>query len=58
MMLKLSEVAVTYGGSILALTKVSLQVEERRIVGLFGANGAGKTTTLKAVSGLLKSEEG
>lgn len=25
---------------------------------LLGANGAGKTTTLKAISGLLKSENG
>jgi branched-chain amino acid transport system ATP-binding protein len=27
-------------------------------VALLGANGAGKSTTLKAISGLLKTEEG
>jgi len=30
---------------------------EGQIVALAGANGAGKSTTLKAISGLLKSEE-
>jgi branched-chain amino acid transport system ATP-binding protein len=33
-------------------------VPEGKIVALLGANGAGKSTTLKAISGLLKSEEG
>src|SRR6266571_1833784 len=30
----------------------------RNIVALLGANGAGKSTTLKAISGLLKTEDG
>jgi branched-chain amino acid transport system ATP-binding protein len=33
-------------------------VSEGQIVTLLGANGAGKTTTLKAISGLLKTEDG
>jgi len=33
-------------------------VEHGQIVALLGANGAGKTTTLRAISGLLKAEEG
>jgi len=37
---------------------MSLEVKEGQIVSLLGANGAGKTTTLKAISGLLKTEEG
>jgi branched-chain amino acid transport system ATP-binding protein len=37
---------------------MSLQVPKGQIVALLGANGAGKSTTLKAISGLLKSEEG
>ena len=57
-MLKLQGVAVSYAKSILALTDVSLKVGPGEIVGLFGANGAGKTTTLKAISGLLKTEQG
>jgi branched-chain amino acid transport system ATP-binding protein len=57
-MLKLENVEVTYGGAITALRGVSAVVEEQSIIGLFGVNGAGKTTTLKAISGLLKTEEG
>ena len=43
---------------ILVLKGLSLECEEGRITTLLGANGAGKSTTLKAISGLLKSEEG
>src|SRR5438445_289560 len=38
--------------------KNSLDVPEGQIVALLGANGAGKTSTLKAISGLLKTEDG
>ncbi|OGP60523.1 MAG: ABC transporter ATP-binding protein, partial [Deltaproteobacteria bacterium RBG_13_52_11b] len=34
------------------------EVGDGKIVALLGANGAGKTTTLKAISGMLKTEEG
>ncbi|MHB8830095.1 MAG: ABC transporter ATP-binding protein [Syntrophales bacterium] len=37
---------------------MSLQVGEGQIVTILGNNGAGKTTTLKAISGLLSSENG
>jgi branched-chain amino acid transport system ATP-binding protein len=57
-MLELKNVVVKYGNAILALDDVSLKVGEKKIVGLFGANGAGKTTVLRAISGLLRSEEG
>ncbi|HEX4803933.1 MAG TPA: ABC transporter ATP-binding protein, partial [Myxococcaceae bacterium] len=43
---------------ILVLKGLSLSVAERQIVALLGSNGAGKSTTLKAISGLLKSENG
>jgi len=43
---------------IQVLRGVSLEVADGKIVALLGANGAGKTTTLKAISGLLKTEEG
>jgi len=43
---------------IQVLQGVSLEVGDGRIVALLGANGAGKTTTIKAISGLLKTEEG
>ena len=35
-----------------------LEVRKGSIVALLGPNGAGKSTTLKAISGLLKSEDG
>lgn len=57
-MLKLNNVEVMYDHVILVLKGMSLEVPEGKIVALLGANGAGKTTTLKAISGLLKSENG
>jgi branched-chain amino acid transport system ATP-binding protein len=40
------------------LRGLSLEVPQGAIVALLGANGAGKSTTLKAISGLLKTEDG
>jgi len=57
-MLKVNNIEVLYHEVILALKGVSLEVPERGIVALLGANGAGKSTTLKAISGLLKHENG
>ncbi|BDG61434.1 ABC transporter ATP-binding protein [Caldinitratiruptor microaerophilus] len=57
-MLRLNNVEVVYEKVILVLKGMSLQVPQGKIVALLGANGAGKTTTLKAISGLLKSENG
>jgi len=56
--LNINNIEVIYDDVILVLKGMSLQVEEGKIVCLLGANGAGKTTTLKAISGLLKTEEG
>jgi len=57
-MLSVNNIEVIYSDVILVLKGLSLVVPEGRIVALLGANGAGKSTTLKAISGLLKSEEG
>jgi branched-chain amino acid transport system ATP-binding protein len=57
-MLRLNNIEVIYSDVILVLKGLSLEVPRGRIVALLGANGAGKTTTLKAVSGLLKTENG
>jgi branched-chain amino acid transport system ATP-binding protein len=56
--LKVNNIEVIYDDVILVLKGLSLSVGEGKIVCLLGANGAGKTTTLKAISGLLKTEEG
>jgi len=57
-MLQVSSVDVAYMNIIQVLRAISLQVPDGKIVALLGANGAGKTTTLKAISGMLKTEEG
>jgi branched-chain amino acid transport system ATP-binding protein len=57
-MLRLDNVEVIYDDVILVLKGLSLEVPKGRIVALLGSNGAGKSTTLKAVSGLLRAEEG
>lgn len=57
-MLKLNNIEVIYHKVMLVLKGVSLELEEGGLVALLGANGAGKSTTLKAISGLLVTEEG
>jgi len=57
-MLRLNNIQVIYSDVILVLKGLSLEVPDGQIVALLGANGAGKTTTLKAISGLLKTENG
>jgi branched-chain amino acid transport system ATP-binding protein len=57
-LLSVNNIEVVYSDVILVLRGLSLKVPEGEIVALLGANGAGKSTTLKAISGLLKSEDG
>jgi branched-chain amino acid transport system ATP-binding protein len=57
-MLKLNNIEVVYSDVIQVLRGVSIDVPDGKIIGLLGANGAGKSTTLKAISGLLRTQEG
>ncbi|HVN96672.1 MAG TPA: ABC transporter ATP-binding protein [Syntrophorhabdaceae bacterium] len=57
-MLNVNNIEVVYMNVIQVLRGVSLTVGDGKIAALLGANGAGKTTTLKAISGMLKTEEG
>ena len=57
-MLQVNNIEVVYMNVIQVLRGVSLTVDDGQIVALLGANGGGKTTTLKAISGMLKTEEG
>ncbi|WP_051298123.1 ABC transporter ATP-binding protein [Brevibacterium album] len=57
-LLRVNNIEVIYDEVILVLRGLSLEVPEGSIVALLGSNGAGKSTTLKAISGLLPSEQG
>lgn len=56
--LLINNISVVYSDVIQVLKGVSLTIREGQVVSLLGSNGAGKTTTLKAISGLLKPENG
>ena len=57
-LLDVNNIEVVYNDIVQVLRGVSLNVAEGSIVSLLGTNGAGKTTTLRAISGLLKPENG
>ena len=57
-LLEVNNIEVVYNDIIQVLRGVSLNVPRGSIVALLGTNGAGKTTTLRAISGLLKPENG
>ncbi|WP_454918594.1 ABC transporter ATP-binding protein [Xanthobacter sediminis] len=57
-LLSVDNIEVVYNDVILVLRGLSLKVPKGQIVALLGSNGAGKSTTLKAISGLLKTEDG
>ncbi len=57
-MLEVNNIEVVYNEVILVLKGISLSVPKGGIVALLGANGAGKTTTLKAISQVLRLQNG
>jgi len=57
-LLQVNNIEVVYNDIIQVLRGVSLNIQKGRVVSLLGTNGAGKTTTLRAISGLLKPENG
>lgn len=56
--LTVNNIEVKFHGTILVLKGISLQLPPGGMIAVLGANGAGKTTTLKAISGMLKFEDG
>ncbi|GAB4176684.1 MAG: ABC transporter ATP-binding protein [Geothermobacteraceae bacterium] len=58
LLLSVNNIEVVYDEVILVLRGISLDVPKGELVTLLGPNGAGKSTTLKAISGLLKTEDG
>ena len=57
-LLDVNNIEVVYNDIIQVLRGVSLNVPQGGIVALLGTNGDGKTTTPRAISGLIKSENG
>lgn len=57
MTLKIKELSVSHG-AIPALSDISFEVPDGKIVAVIGANGAGKTTLLRTISGLMKPTSG
>jgi branched-chain amino acid transport system ATP-binding protein len=56
-MLSVNGVTKRFGG-LVALNKISFDVEKGEVVGLMGPNGAGKTTLLNVIAGEYAPEEG
>ena len=57
-MLTVRDLRVSYGGSVLALRSVTVEVPAGAAVAVLGSNGAGKTTLLRSVSGVLAEHGG
>ncbi len=55
--LRCEDVTITFGG-VVACDKVSIDIEEGKIIGLIGPNGAGKTTLFNALSRFQDFSEG
>jgi ABC-2 type transport system ATP-binding protein len=53
-----SDLTKRYGGGVVALDHLSLNVPSGSIFGFLGPNGAGKTTTLRLLTGLAQATDG
>lgn len=56
-MLNVRSLTTTYGG-LVAISDVSIHVEEGEIVAVAGSNGAGKSTLLKTIAGAERARSG
>ena len=55
---ELRDVSVKYANGVLALDRISIDVNEKDLIALIGPNGAGKSTLLKVILGLIKPTSG
>ena len=56
-LLEIDQLTKTFGG-LIAVSNLTMSVDEGEIVGLIGPNGSGKTTALNLISGALKPDAG
>jgi len=56
-LLKLENVTKRFGG-LVAVDKISLEIEEGELIGIVGPNGSGKTTLFNVINGVYRPEEG
>ncbi len=56
-LLAIDAVGKKFGG-VVALNKVSFQLDANKVVGLIGPNGSGKTTLLNVINGVVPADEG
>jgi branched-chain amino acid transport system ATP-binding protein len=57
MSVRVESVTVRFGG-VVAVNKVSLELDPGRIVSVVGPNGSGKSTLFNSISGLVSLAEG
>jgi branched-chain amino acid transport system ATP-binding protein len=55
--LEIKDVSISFGG-IMALSGISLQVPEKKIIAVIGPNGSGKTTLFNCLTGIYRPDEG
>jgi len=55
--LSVQDLTVRFGG-VTAVSEVAFDVGHGELLGLIGPNGAGKTTTLRAITGVVRPQEG
>ncbi len=57
-LLKVEGVSASYGGQIMVLKNVSIEIHKGRTVAVVGESGSGKSTLARAITGLLPPTEG
>jgi zinc transport system ATP-binding protein len=55
---EIRDVSVRYPNGVLALDRITLDVNEKDLIALIGPNGAGKSTLIKVILGLIKPTTG